>query len=582
MPNFFGRNPVLALASGVWPAIAAGTAIRLGVLACYLAQGFLLAAILTRLLAGDGLAAQLPALGWLAGLIVLRMVLIWASSMVAQHTGAATTERLRERAFGKLAELGPVHIAGARTGPIREALVDGVTALEGYYGRYLPSLLAGIAAPVAVVALLAVRDGWLAVLVATFAVAALALPPLWGRVLRLRSSQTMETYLALGAEFLDTLQGMVTLKAFGAAGRRRAELAATSDRLIATWNREMAVALVTGAIYALAITAGMAAVATVAALRVADGGLAVGTLFLALFLTREALRPIGVLSGAFHQTYSANDAATRVQTLLDTPPPAPVRPGLSPVPVPRASVSFDRVTFGYDGDRRALDGLSMEIEPAETVAVVGPSGAGKTTVAALLLRFADPDSGTVRIGGHDLRDIPPEQLRSLVALVAQDTYLFGDTVRANLLLAKPHADEAELVGATRAAHVHDAILDLPDGYDTLLGERGQGLSGGQRQRLAIARALLADTPILVLDEATASVDAATEASITAALREVTARRTTLVIAHRLSTVRHADRIVVLDAGRVVEIGTHDDLLARGGAYARLISAQEFDRKEALA
>jgi ABC-type multidrug transport system fused ATPase/permease subunit len=239
------------------------------------------------------------------------------------------------------------------------------------------------------------------------------------------------------------------------------------------------------------------------------------------------------------------------------------------------------VTFGYDGGQRpALRQFDLAVAAGETVALVGSSGAGKTTVLNLLLRSFDPQQGRLVIGGVEARDMPLAQLRSLFALVSQDTYLFHSTVAENLRLARPDADQATLEAATRAANAHDFIARLPAGYDTMVGERGLRLSGGERQRLAIARALLKDAPILLLDEPTSSVDAENEELIQEALRRLARGRTTLVVAHRLSTVADADRIVVLEDGRVVESGRHAELLATGGAYARLIAAQQITEPEA--
>ena len=232
------------------------------------------------------------------------------------------------------------------------------------------------------------------------------------------------------------------------------------------------------------------------------------------------------------------------------------------------------VTFAYPGrPRPALAGVSLRVPVGSTVALVGPSGAGKTTVANLLLRFWDPQSGVVRLLGHDLRQYRLDDLRRRIALVAQDTYLFNDTLRANIMLARPEADERALADALERAALADVVAALPEGLETRVGERGAKLSGGQRQRVAIARAFLKNAPVLILDEATSHLDAVSEMAVRDALERLARDRTTLVIAHRLSTVRDADAILVFEQGRVVETGTHAVLLARGGLYAHLVARQ---------
>ena len=221
----------------------------------------------------------------------------------------------------------------------------------------------------------------------------------------------------------------------------------------------------------------------------------------------------------------------------------------------------------------ALDGVNLTLAPGRTLALVGSSGAGKTTLANLLMRFWDPEEGTVRLNGHDLKDWRIDDLRAHIALVAQDTYLFNDTIRANILIARPDASAAEVAVAVSRAALEDFTTALPDGLDTEVGERGTRLSGGQRQRIAIARAFLKDAPVLILDEATSHLDALNEQTVRRALSELMVARTTVVIAHRLSTVRDADQILVMDGGRVSEVGTHTSLLAKGGLYASLVSRQ---------
>jgi ATP-binding cassette subfamily C protein CydCD len=291
-------------------------------------------------------------------------------------------------------------------------------------------------------------------------------------------------------------------------------------------------------------------------------------------LALSAFVPVWEIAQVGRQLADTLGAARRLHA-IDTEPVA-VTDGRGVVAdVPGApALEMANVSFVYPGRTRpALDHVSFTVPVGGTVALVGPSGAGKTTVAALFLRFWDPQAGVVRLGGHDLKDYALDDLRGRIALVAQDTYLFNDTLRNNVMIARPSATEFELVAAVSNASLAEFVRSLPEGLDTIVGERGAKLSGGQRQRVAIARAFLKDAPILILDEATSHLDAVNEQAVRESLALLAKARTTLVIAHRLSTVRDADRIIVLDGGRVAEIGDHESLLSRGSLYARLVSRQ---------
>jgi len=298
----------------------------------------------------------------------------------------------------------------------------------------------------------------------------------------------------------------------------------------------------------------------------------------ALLASYRPLKSLANLNASLHEGLAA---AERVFDLIDTPPEVAEKPGAAPLVVRRGEIRFDNVTFSYTGDAAALDNVCLTVPAGQTVALVGPSGAGKSTVLNLIPRFYDVESGAVRIDGMDVRDATTDSLRAALALVSQETTLFDDTVRANIAYGRPGATNDELVAAAQAAAAHDFILDLPQGYDTVVGESGAKLSGGQRQRIAIARAMLRNAPILLLDEATSSLDSESEQQIQEALRSLIKGRTTLVIAHRLSTVKEADCIHVMDKGRVVESGTHQELLVRGGLYARLYALQFSDEPERI-
>jgi ATP-binding cassette subfamily C protein CydCD len=336
----------------------------------------------------------------------------------------------------------------------------------------------------------------------------------------------------------------------------------------------LAANIVTSGITVLGISAGAAVALGWGAIRVQQGTLELQVLLIVLMLGVEVFRPLRELVSLYHRGMVAMSATTAIYEVLDaTPEVADADAAVGPSSL-APEVRFEQVSYKYATRRgEALRDLSFTLEAGKTLGIVGPSGAGKSTLVWLLLRFYDPAGGRILVGGRDIREIPLATLRETIAVVTQDTYLFFGTVAENLRIARPNATDAEIEAAARAANAHDFIVGLSNGYQTVVGERGARLSGGQRQRLAIARALLKDAPILVLDEALSSVDAENEALIQQALERLQQGRTTLVIAHRLSSVANADQILVLQDGEVAEVGRHAELIAAGGVYANLMAAQ---------
>jgi ATP-binding cassette subfamily B protein len=309
-----------------------------------------------------------------------------------------------------------------------------------------------------------------------------------------------------------------------------------------------------------------------------NSGLTIGAIVAFVAYLGRLYGPASALIGIQVQIVSALAVFERIFEYLDMEPEAE-KPDAIALDRVRGEIRFDDVHFSYTSDRNALDGVSFRIEPGQLAAFVGPSGAGKTTITQLVPRFYDPQSGTISIDGHDLRDVTRESLRDNIGIVTQETYLFHDTIGSNLRYGRQDATQAQIEAAARAANIHEFIAGLPDGYDTIVGERGHKLSGGERQRLAIARVLLKDPCILILDEATSALDSHNEALIQDALVPLMAGRTSLVIAHRLSTILNADVIYVVEAGKIVESGTHAALLAREGAYASLYWKQFRERSD---
>jgi ATP-binding cassette, subfamily C, bacterial CydD len=543
------------------------------VTACYVAQGVLVALALGAVFRTHDVVRAEWCLAGLFAALLARGALLWLAEVAAQKTAQVTKESMRERLLAKLIELGPSYANAQQSGKLQQAVVGGVEAIETYYSRYVPTVFVAIFGCMMVLTALAAVDWRSALVLAPFVALVPILSRTWQAWRRSHSRGLFGVRAEFGAYLLDSLQGLVTLKAFSATIVRRIGLVKRAVELRLAAMRTLSVSLASSGITGLLSTGGVATLLAWNAWRVADHELPAVVLFMTLFLAREAFRPLDRVEREFHSAWNGRTAAPAIAGLLAAT--SAVKEPVEPLPAPtRADVAFDGVTFAYDGaGRPALDKVSFTIGEHQRVALVGPSGAGKTTIASLILRFFDADAGAIRIGGVDVRDMSLADLRRQIALVAQDTYLFHGTIADNLRMAKPDAADAEISAAARAAQIDDFIRALPEGYQTEVGERGAQLSGGQRQRIAIARALLKDAPILILDEATSSVDPASERAIQAALETLLEERTTIVIAHRLSTIRKADRILVLNEGTVVEHGTHDELVRRGGLYSKLTLAQ---------
>ena len=562
---------------GVRARIAAAVALGLLAVAAGVARLALLGWMGARIFEGDSFGS----LTWLiiaTALITLaRSALLYAKEEIANGTAVQVQFRLRERLFERVMALGPAYFDRRRTGDVTVGVVEGVEQLETFFGQYLPQLLVAAIAPIGVFIFMAFLDLPVAAIYVGFALFTLALPALLQRQNAAASLRRRDAYESFAADFLDSIQGLATLKAFGQSRRRGDALAVRAQEVFRTTMGVLLHNAMAQGLTILAITVGAAVALALGAVRVENGAMEIAELLVVLMLGVEVFRPLRELSQLFHQGLLGVAAAQSVLEVADAEPEVPDVSADPSADQLSAELEFDSVTFAYPTGRRdALSEVSFSAAAGRRVGVVGRSGSGKSTLLWLLQRIYVPQQGQIRLGQRELNSLSFEQIRSRMAVVMQDTYLFHGTVLHNLRFGNPDAADEQIVAAARAANAHDFISNLPEGYQTVIGERGHRLSGGERQRIAIARALLRDAPILILDEALSSVDAENEATIQEALERLMTGRTTLIMAHRLSSVMTCDEILVLDEGRLVERGDHAALLAANGAYAELMAAQTAD------
>ena len=519
-------------------------------------------------------ALEAADIGWSVAIIAACITAQWVFGYLSNRSAwIATYEMFGELRIDALDHVRRVPLGfhdERRSGDTVTALTQDITTVEGFTHEPLQQLIGAVTTPIVVFLVLVVVDVPMAFATVISILGAVPIFTWTNRSLERLARERQDQQAEASARMLEYLQGLAVIRSFRLTGERLELFRSAMDDFRAANLRLLMKLTPIGMAFTITILLGVPCVLFFGALWLFDGTIDVGTLIVFAVLVLRVYQPLLAGAESFEGMRIADASLDRVARVLETPvQPMPADPASGFDPLGPLAVSFDAVSFAYQDGQPVLHDVSFEAAPSAMTAIVGPSGSGKSTLLNLIARFWDPQDGTVRLAGIDLRDLTAEQLFDAVTVVFQDVYLFPGTIFDNIAFGRPDADRADVERAAAAAQAHAFITELPDGYDTAVDEAGGNLSGGERQRIAIARAILKDAPIILLDEATSAIDPTNERMVQRALAELVAGKTVVVVAHRLSTISPADRIVGLEAGRAVEHGDHDSLIARDGVYRRL-------------
>src|SRR5574341_554385 len=512
--------------------------------------------------------------GGLVLLFLLRLPFGYMERYLLEYTGEKIVVDIRNQLYEHLHRLSVRFFTDRRTGEIVSRLASDVTLVRTALTTNLSVAISQGVTLIGALVIVIIINLNMTLFILAMAPAMGLISVLFGRLVRRLSTKVQDELAGSSTIVEEVLQSIRVVKSFV---REQFEINRYRDSMERIFNVAMKMTQVRAAFQPLVFSIMFMAIVGLlwfGGNEVIEDRLTAGGLTSFLFYLMFIAGSFGAFTGLYTQLQEAMGATRRIFEILDMAPEVQDKPDARELGAAEGRITFEDVSFAYDERMAVLDGIALEVQPGEVLALVGPSGAGKSTLFSLIPRFYDPTAGRVRVDGHDLRDVTQASLRAQIGIVPQETLLFGGTIRENILYGRLDASQAELIEAARAANAHDFIMELPDGYDTVVGERGIKLSGGQRQRVAIARAILKNPRILLLDEATSSLDSESEGLVQEALERLMQGRTTVIIAHRLSTVQVANRIAVVDRGRLVELGRHEELLGKeDGLYARLYRMQ---------